>query len=97
MKASILLLTCLLGSVFAGQPKGIDVSSHQPNVNWGSVKANGVQFAYIKATEGTGYKSPQFNSQYVGATKKNLIRGAYHFALPVNMSFDDKLNKIHIS
>jgi hypothetical protein len=36
------------------QPKGIDVSSHQGNVNWGTVVANGVSFAYIKATEGTG-------------------------------------------
>ena len=32
---------------------GIDVSGYQPNVNWATVKANGVSFAYIKATEGT--------------------------------------------
>ncbi|GLB38231.1 putative glycosyl hydrolases family 25 [Lyophyllum shimeji] len=63
-------------------PKGIDVSSYQPNVNWATVKANGVAFAYIKATEGTGYISSAFNSQYTGATKAGLIRGAYHFALP---------------
>ena len=36
------------------QPKGIDVSSHQGNVNWNAVVASGVSFAYIKATEGTG-------------------------------------------
>jgi len=36
------------------QPKGIDVSSHQGIVNWNAVVANGVSFAYIKATEGTG-------------------------------------------
>jgi len=35
------------------QPKGIDVSGHQGNVNWGPVVNNGVAFAYIKATEGT--------------------------------------------
>ena len=35
-------------------PQGIDVSSHQPDINWPAVKANGIQFAYIKATEGTG-------------------------------------------
>jgi GH25 family lysozyme M1 (1,4-beta-N-acetylmuramidase) len=35
------------------QPKGIDVSSHQGNVNWTAVVAGGVSFAYIKATEGT--------------------------------------------
>jgi hypothetical protein len=32
---------------------GIDVSAYQPNVNWNTVKSNGVSFAYIKATEGT--------------------------------------------
>jgi hypothetical protein len=34
-------------------PYGIDVSSYQGNVNWSQVKANGISFAYIKATEGT--------------------------------------------
>jgi GH25 family lysozyme M1 (1,4-beta-N-acetylmuramidase) len=34
-------------------PHGIDVSGYQPSVNWAAVKANGVSFAYIKATEGT--------------------------------------------
>jgi len=36
------------------QPKGIDVSSIQGNVNWDTVSSKGVSFAYIKATEGTG-------------------------------------------
>ena len=36
------------------QPQGIDVSGYQPSINWATVKANGVTFAYIKATEGTG-------------------------------------------
>ncbi|TFY79115.1 hypothetical protein EWM64_g4896 [Hericium alpestre] len=35
-------------------PQGIDVSNYQSSVNWNTVKANGVTFAYIKATEGTG-------------------------------------------
>jgi len=35
------------------QPKGIDVSSHQGEVNWKTVVSNGISFAYIKATEGT--------------------------------------------
>jgi GH25 family lysozyme M1 (1,4-beta-N-acetylmuramidase) len=34
-------------------PQGIDVSGFQPSVNWATVKANGVTFAFIKATEGT--------------------------------------------
>jgi GH25 family lysozyme M1 (1,4-beta-N-acetylmuramidase) len=34
-------------------PQGIDVSSHQPNIDWAAVAASGVKFAYIKATEST--------------------------------------------
>ncbi|KAL0959552.1 hypothetical protein HGRIS_011266 [Hohenbuehelia grisea] len=63
-------------------PQGIDVSGYQPNINWNTVKANGVAFAFIKATEGTGYTNPQFSSQYTGATNVGVIRGGYHFARP---------------
>lgn len=60
--------------------KGIDVSNYQPNVNWQAVKADGVAFVYMKATEGTNYHSPLFNSQYAGASTAGLLRGAYHVA-----------------
>ncbi|KAG6857073.1 hypothetical protein H0H87_010038 [Tephrocybe sp. NHM501043] len=60
-------------------PKGIDVSGHQPNINWASVKANGVSFAYIKATEGT---IPNFRSNIPEQQTIGIIRGGYHFALP---------------
>jgi GH25 family lysozyme M1 (1,4-beta-N-acetylmuramidase) len=46
------------------------------------VKANGISFVYIKATEGTGYLNPYFAQQYEGSYKVGLIRGSYHFARP---------------
>jgi GH25 family lysozyme M1 (1,4-beta-N-acetylmuramidase) len=61
---------------------GLDVSGHQPSINWSKVKADGAQFAYVKATEGNGYVNPDFASQYGGSYDAGLIRGAYHFALP---------------
>ncbi|WP_253772037.1 lysozyme [Goodfellowiella coeruleoviolacea] len=61
---------------------GIDVSSHQGNVNWTTVAAKGARFAYVKATEGTGYKNPYFVQQYEGSYYAGLVHGAYHFALP---------------
>ncbi|KAJ8693935.1 hypothetical protein PTI98_008876 [Pleurotus ostreatus] len=67
-------------------PQGIDVSGFQPSVNWNTVKANGVSFAFIKATEGTTFISSSFSSQYVGATNAGFIRGAYHFAHPDSSS-----------
>jgi GH25 family lysozyme M1 (1,4-beta-N-acetylmuramidase) len=61
---------------------GIDVSSHQGNVNWANWWGQGKRFAYVKATEGTSYKNPYFAQQYNGSYNVGMIRGAYHFALP---------------
>lgn len=35
------------------------MSHYQGTINWNTVKANGVQFVYIKATEGTGQSGRQ--------------------------------------
>ncbi|KGN34651.1 hydrolase [Knoellia sinensis KCTC 19936] len=64
------------------QTPGMDVSSHQGNVNWSYWWGQGMKFAYVKATEGTTYKNPYFAQQYNGSYKVGMIRGAYHFARP---------------
>ncbi|WP_091668145.1 lysozyme [Amycolatopsis marina] len=61
---------------------GIDVSGWQKNVDWQYWWNQGKRFAYVKATEGTGYKSPYFAQQYNGSYNIGMIRGSYHFALP---------------
>ncbi|HIV58358.1 MAG TPA: lysozyme [Candidatus Stackebrandtia faecavium] len=66
--------------------RGIDVSGHQGNVDWGQVSDAGYDFAYVKATEGTDFKSDSFAQQYNGSYDAGMIRGAYHFALPNNSS-----------
>lgn len=67
-------------------PAGVDVSHYQGTINWTSVKAAGISFAYIKATEGTGYKDPMFSTNYLNAYHAKVIRGAYHFAQPGSSS-----------
>ncbi|OUM39812.1 lysozyme [Arthrobacter sedimenti] len=62
--------------------QGLDVSSHQLTVDWQGAYNQGARFAYVKATEGTGYKNPYFSQQYGGSASAGMIRGAYHFALP---------------
>ncbi|MFG3002894.1 lysozyme [Streptomyces calvus] len=62
--------------------QGIDVSHWQGAINWTSVRNAGIQFAWIKATEGTTYKDDRFNSNYTNAYHAGVIRGAYHFARP---------------
>jgi GH25 family lysozyme M1 (1,4-beta-N-acetylmuramidase) len=65
-----------------GNVLGMDVSSHQGNVNWRAAWQHGARFAYVKATEGTGYRNPYFTQQYDGSYRVGMIRGAYHFARP---------------
>ena len=69
----------------AGLP-GIDVSHYQGSIDWGAVKSSGVQFAYIKATEGTSVTDSAFAANYTGAYDAGVVRGAYHFARPGSSS-----------
>ena len=64
------------------QTEGVDVSSHQGNVNWSGLWSSGVKWAYVKATEGTYYRNPYFGQQYNGSYNVGMIRGSYHFATP---------------
>ena len=68
------------------KPAGIDVSHYQGSINWKKVKSAGIQFAWIKATEGTTYHDPKFNANYTNAYNAKVIRGAYHFARPGSSS-----------
>jgi GH25 family lysozyme M1 (1,4-beta-N-acetylmuramidase) len=68
---------------YAALSSGIDISSYQGNINWGSVCPH-VGFVYAKATEGTYYTNPYFYNQYEGPYYCGVIRGAYHFAIPNN-------------
>ena len=65
---------------------GIDVSSHQGEVDWQHHVDQGNRFAYVKATEGGSYTSPDFAQQYTGSANAGMIRGAYHFAHPDSSS-----------
>ncbi|KAF8638169.1 hypothetical protein AX17_002392 [Amanita inopinata Kibby_2008] len=73
-------------------PLGIDISNYQPSVDFNAARANGIEFVYIKATEGTTYTNPSFSSQYTGATQAGLIRGSYHFAHPDSSTGADQAN-----
>ena len=73
----------------SGGTLGMDVSSHQQNVDWASAYAAGSRFAYVKATEGGYYTNPYFAQQYNGSARVGMVRGAYHFANPRTSSGAD--------
>lgn len=69
------------------QPKpmwvpGIDVSNWQGTVDWHRMKAAGIDFAFIKATESVDFTDPFFIQNWRGAKDAGISRGAYHFARP---------------
>lgn len=58
---------------------GIDVARFQTSVDWATARANGVNFAFIKATEGGDMVDPLFHEHWRGAARAGVRRGAYHF------------------
>jgi lysozyme len=59
--------------------QGIDVSSHQPSVDWNQVLQAGKLFAFLRATDGLDYTDPRFETYWSGALEAGMLRGAYHF------------------
>jgi lysozyme len=62
--------------------RGIDVSHYQEEIDWARVKASGVRFAILKASEGTGDVDPMFEVNFRGAVDAGILPGTYHFFLP---------------
>jgi GH25 family lysozyme M1 (1,4-beta-N-acetylmuramidase) len=80
-------LVCIVALVgfqnaMAQRPKGIDVSHYQGSINWVSVKAAGIEFAWAKATEGSATGDAFFTANQTGAKAAGVPIGAYHFAHP---------------
>ena len=62
--------------------KGIDVSKHQGTVNWSHVKADGVEFAIIRAGYGkqASQKDTQFENNYAGCKSNGVPVGVYWYS-----------------
>lgn len=64
-----------------GRARGIDVSHNDNNgiaLNWASIAAMGIDFAFAKASQGVAFQDPQFLNNWQGMEAAGLIRGAYH-------------------
>ena len=62
--------------------RGVDVSRRQGEVDWARVAAAGVQFCYVKATEGEGLNDIRFGENFDGSKAAGLFGGAYHYFRP---------------
>lgn len=59
--------------------RGVDVSHHNGLVDWKGLKAQGIEFMFAKATEGTSFVDPLYKTHIEGAKAQGIITGAYHF------------------
>jgi len=61
---------------------GVDVSSWQASIDWQTLKVAGVEFAVVKASQGSYRQDPLFGSHIKGAAKAGMICAAYHWLDP---------------
>jgi lysozyme len=69
---------CAAGEVV----EGIDVSKYQGTIDWSQVKAAGIEFAYIRVSDGSDGVppvDPEFPPNWTGARAAGVLRGAYQF------------------
>jgi lysozyme len=63
--------------------RGIDVSHHNGTIDWPRVAEQDIDFAWIKATEGSSHVDSRFAANWAQAQRAGIPTGAYHF-----MSFE---------
>lgn len=59
--------------------QGIDVSHYQGDIDWKKIEEQKIDFAFIKATEGSSYVDTQFRTNWQAAGQTQINVGAYHF------------------
>lgn len=70
---------------------GIDVSRHQGNIAWQTVKNSGIEFAILKAggSDDGFYTDSTFENNYQRARESGLPLGAYYIVGPLCISRED--------
>lgn len=59
--------------------KGIDLSHHNPILNWEMIREHNITFAYLKSTEGNSLLDRNYKYNYERAREANIKVGTYHF------------------
>ncbi|HMQ57978.1 MAG TPA: GH25 family lysozyme [Rhizobiaceae bacterium] len=67
------------GAPHGHEVHGIDISKYQGRIDWATARKGGVNFAFIKATEGKDHLDETFRRNWDAAAQAGVPRGAYHF------------------
>ena len=75
-----------------GKAVGLDVSEFQGEIDWDLVETieenHPLEFVFIRATAGNDRVDGRFEENWLGAKKRNIIRGAYHYYRPNENSLE---------
>ncbi len=92
LAAGAALVCRIAGDGSAGDPappcevgptvRGIDVSYFQETISWKRVRQAGVQFAFIRVSDGMTVSDPKFAHNWSGARRVGVLRGAYQYFRP---------------
>ena len=61
---------------------GIDVSYYQGTIDWSAVAGDGIEFAFIRVSDGLGYPDPDFATYWADSRAAGVLHGAYQFFEP---------------
>ncbi|MGH2612071.1 MAG: glycoside hydrolase family 25 protein [Rhabdochlamydiaceae bacterium] len=75
---------------------GIDISHFNQVTDFSAVAKAGIDFAFVKATDGTDFIDPKLEYNFNGCRDAGIITGIYHFYRPDKEPVDQAfiLNKI---
>ncbi len=78
-----------------GKAIGLDLSEYQGEIDWDLVdnieNDYPLEFVFIRATAGNDREDGQFDKNWLGAKKRKMIRGAYHYYRPDENSEEQAL------
>lgn len=84
--AGIFLLLVWNGTIRFNHPstedypvRGVDVSAYQGEIDWNVLASQDIDFAFIKATEGSTFVDKRFAFNFAQAADTDLRISAYHF------------------
>lgn len=81
-KQTTITLQGIVASDIGDGVKGIDVSKWQADIDWQKVKADGIEYAIIRAGYGkkVSQEDPMFDTNMINAQKAGVDRGVYWYS-----------------
>lgn len=62
--------------------RGVDVSDHQGQIDWGKAAASGLSFAIVRVSDGLQHPDSQFQANWNGTRAHGIVRGVYQYFRP---------------